>query len=182
MSLANLVTLARLFAVPIVVWLILSENFAATFWVFIAASVSDAIDGWIAKRFNQRSELGALLDPIADKTLIVTLFVTLGIAGRLPNWLVIMVVFRDFLIIGGFLLAVALAQTISWRPLLVSKLNTTLQLILIAVALAQSAFGFNGDGAVAALTYLVAATTILSGGGYLVRWGRVLAAGGEAKP
>jgi cardiolipin synthase len=112
----------------------------------------------------------------------VTLFVTLGIAGHLPNWLVIMVVFRDFLIIGGFLLAVALAQTISWRPLLVSKLNTTLQLILIAVALAQSAFGFNGDGAVAALTYLVAATTILSGGGYLVRWGRVLATGSEAKP
>jgi cardiolipin synthase (CMP-forming) len=175
MSLANLVTLARLLAVPFVVWLILSGNFAATFWVFIAASLSDAIDGYVAKRFDQRSELGALLDPIADKTLIVTLFVTLGIAGHLPNWLVIMVVFRDFLIIGGFLLAVALAQPINWRPLLISKVNTALQLILIAVALAQFAFGFNGDGAVVALTYLVAATTVLSGGGYLVRWGRVLA-------
>ncbi|HKT20685.1 MAG TPA: CDP-alcohol phosphatidyltransferase family protein [Stellaceae bacterium] len=181
MNLANLVTLARLFAVPVVVWLILSDNFAATFWVFVAASISDAIDGYIAKRFDQRTDFGALADPIADKTLIVTLFVTLGIAGRLPNWLVIMVVFRDFLIIGGFLLAVALAQPVNWRPLFISKLNTTLQLILIAVALAESAFGFNSDGVILALIYLVAATTIVSGGGYLVRWGRVLA-GREANP
>jgi cardiolipin synthase (CMP-forming) len=175
MSLANLVTLARLLAVPFVVWLILSGDFAATFWVFIAASVSDAIDGYVAKHFNQRSQLGALLDPIADKTLIVSVFVTLGIAGRLPNWLVIMVVFRDLLIVGGFLLAAALGQTISWRPLLISKLNTALQLVLIAVALAQFAFRFDGDGVVTMLTYLVAATTIASGGGYLVRWGRNLA-------
>jgi cardiolipin synthase (CMP-forming) len=175
MNLANLVTLARLLAVPFVVWLTLSGDFAATFWVFIAASLSDAVDGYVAKHFDQRTRLGALLDPIADKTLIVSVFVTLGIAGHLPNWLVIMVVFRDLLIVGGFLLATALAQPVSWRPLLVSKLNTALQLVLIAVALAQFAFHFNGHGAVMVLTYLVAATTIASGGGYLVRWGRNLA-------
>lgn len=172
MSAANLVTLARLLAVPVIVWLILAGEFVLTFWVFIAAGLSDAVDGYIAKRFDQRSELGALLDPIADKTLIVSLFITLGITGHLPNWLVIMVVFRDLLIIGGFLLAAALTQPINWRPLFVSKLNTGFQLVLIAVLLAQLAYGFAGDGAVAMLTYLVAATTILSGGGYLVRWGR----------
>jgi cardiolipin synthase len=174
MNLANLVTLARLLAVPLVVWLILAGEYGATFWMFVAASVSDAIDGYVAKRFDQRSELGALLDPIADKTLIVSTFVTLGIAGHLPNWLVIMVVFRDLLIIGGFLLAAALTQPINWRPLFVSKLNTALQLILLAALLAQLAFGFDAHGAVAALTYLVGVTTILSGGGYIVRWWRGL--------
>ena len=172
MNLANLVTLARLLAVPVLVWLILSGEFVATFWLFLAAGLSDAIDGYVAKRFDQRSELGALLDPIADKTLIVSLFVTLGIAGHLPNWLVIMVVFRDLLIVGGFLLAAALTLPVNWRPLYVSKLNTALQLFLIAALLAQLAFGFYGDEVVIILTYLVAATTIVSGGGYIVRWGR----------
>jgi cardiolipin synthase (CMP-forming) len=174
MNLANLVTLARLLAVPLIVWLILADAHTATFWLFTVAGLSDAVDGYVAKRFNQRSELGALLDPIADKTLIVSVFITLGIAGHLPNWLVIMVVFRDLLIVGGFMLAAALSQPMSWRPLFVSKLNTTLQLGLIAVVLAQLAYGFDTYGAVAALTYLVAATTILSGGGYLVRWGKGL--------
>ncbi len=181
MSLANLVTLGRLLAVPLVVWLILIGDMPATFWVFTIAGVSDAVDGYVAKRFDQRSELGALLDPIADKTLIVSLFVTLGLAGHLPNWLVIMVVFRDLLIIGGFLLALALSQPISWRPLLISKVNTALQLVLLAVLLGRLAFGFADRGAVVLLTYCVAVTTVLSGAGYLVRWGRGLA-GVEAEP
>jgi cardiolipin synthase len=171
MNLANLITLGRLLAVPVVVWLILSNDFVATFWLFAAASLSDAIDGYVAKHFDQRSDLGALLDPIADKALIVSLFVTLGIAGDLPNWLVILVVFRDLLIIGGFLLAAALAQPIAWRPLMVSKVNTTLQLVLIVITLAQLAFGFD-DGVVEALIYLVGATTVLSGAAYIVRWAR----------
>jgi cardiolipin synthase (CMP-forming) len=172
MNLANLITLGRLLAVPLVVWLILSDDYMATFWLFAAASLSDAIDGYVAKHFDQRSDLGALLDPIADKTLIVSLFVTLGIAGDLPNWLVILVVFRDLLIIGGFLLATALTQPIAWRPLMVSKVNTTLQLVLIVVALAQLAFGFDDNHVISALVYLVGVTTVLSGAAYMVRWGR----------
>ncbi|HVA12331.1 MAG TPA: CDP-alcohol phosphatidyltransferase family protein [Stellaceae bacterium] len=174
MNLANLITLGRLLAVPLVVWLILTGDFAATFWVFVAAGVSDAIDGYVAKHFDQRSDLGALLDPIADKTLIVSLFVTLGIAGDLPDWLVILVVFRDLLIVGGFLLAAALTQPIAWRPLMVSKVNTTLQLVLVAVLLARLAFGFGDGGAIVALVYLVGATTVVSGAVYMVRWSRGL--------
>jgi len=181
MSLANLITFARLLSAPVVVWLILAGNFDATFWVFLAAGLSDAVDGFVAKHLDQRSRLGALLDPVADKTLIVSLFVTLGIAGSLPNWLVILVVFRDLLIVGGFLLAAALGQAIAWRPLIVSKLNTALQLVLIVALLAQLAFGYADHGALATLTYIVGATTILSGGGYLVRWARVLG-GTEAEP
>jgi cardiolipin synthase len=176
MNLANLITLGRLLAVPLVVWLILSGDYGATFWLFAVASVSDAVDGYIAKHFDQRSDLGALLDPIADKALIVTLFVTLGIAGDLPSWLVILVVFRDLLIIGGFLLAAALTQPIAWRPLMISKINTTLQLVLVAVLLARLAFGFTDGGAITGLVYLVGITTVASGGAYIVRWGRGIAA------
>lgn len=172
MNLANLITLGRLLAVPLIVWLVLGGEYVATFWVFAAASVSDAVDGYVAKHFDQRSDLGALLDPIADKALIVSLFVTLGLAGDLPNWLVILVVFRDLLIIGGFLLAAALTQPIAWRPLMVSKVNTTLQLVLVVVLLAQLAFGLVGERVITGLIYLVGATTVASGAAYIVRWGR----------
>ncbi len=140
--------------------------------VFAAAGISDAIDGYVAKHFDQRSDLGALLDPIADKALIVSLFVTLGLAGDLPSWLVILVVFRDLLIIGGFLLAAALTQPIAWRPLMISKINTALLLVLVTILLAKLAFRFDDHGVVMALTYLGGITTIASGAAYLVRWGR----------
>jgi cardiolipin synthase (CMP-forming) len=170
MNLANFISLARLLSVPLLVWLILVGDFYSTFLIFIVAGASDAIDGYVAKHFDQRTELGALLDPIADKTLIVGLFVTLGIAGDLPNWLVILVVFRDMMIVGGFLLGAAMAQPITWRPLLVSKLNTTLQIVLIAGLLAQLAFPFDDHDVITLLTYCVALTTGLSGAGYIMRW------------
>jgi cardiolipin synthase len=172
MSIANLVTLARLLSVPVAIWLVLDHAMTAAFWLFVAAGVSDAVDGYIAKRFDQRSQLGALLDPVADKMLLVSMFVTLGFDELLPNWLVILVVFRDVLIVGGFLLASAASHEIATRPLGVSKLNTALQIALIAVVLGRIGLGVPDFGAGVALTYIVALTTILSGGGYLVRWVR----------
>jgi cardiolipin synthase len=181
MNLANLITLGRLLVVPLVVWLILNGDYRLTFWLFAVASVSDAIDGYVAKHFDQRSDLGALLDPIADKALIVSLFVTLGLAGDLPTWLVILVVFRDLLIIGGFLLATTLTQPIAWRPLMVSKINTALLLVLVTGVLAKLAFGFDDLGIITGLIYLAGVTTIVSGAAYLVRWGRGVA-GPEHEP
>ncbi|HEX4191964.1 MAG TPA: CDP-alcohol phosphatidyltransferase family protein [Stellaceae bacterium] len=182
MNLANLITLGRLLAVPLVVWLILSGDYVWTFWLFAAASVSDAIDGYVAKHFNQRTDLGALLDPIADKALIVSLFVTLGLAGDLPTWLVILVVFRDLLIIGGFLLAATLTQPIAWRPLMVSKVNTTLLLVLVTGMLAKLAFGFDDRGILTDLIYLAGVTTVASGAAYLVRWSRGVASPENESP
>ena len=175
MSVANLITLARLLAAPLAIWLILDDQIAAAFWVFVAAGVSDAVDGFIAKRLDQRSPLGALLDPIADKTLLVSLFVALGLAGRLPNWLVILVVFRDLLIVGGFLLATAVSHPLRTRPLAVSKLNTALQIILVAIVLAQLGLGLPLGRLTEILIYAVGVTTVLSGTGYLVRWTRGVA-------
>ena len=100
------------------------------------------------------------------------MFVTLGIAGKLPDWLVILVVFRDVLIIGGFLLASAMTTPIPTTPLFISKLNTALQITLVATVLARLGLGFGDFGATQVLIYASALTTVLSGGGYLVRWMR----------
>jgi cardiolipin synthase len=174
-NLPNLITLGRLLCVPLAIWLVLADDLGAAFWLFVAAGLSDAIDGFIAKRFDQRSRLGALLDPIADKALLVSMYVTLGVAGHLPNWLVILVVFRDVLIIGGFLLIAALAQAMRWEPLFVSKLNTALQIALVAVVLGRLGLGVPDFGLGTVLIYAVAATTVISGVAYLVRWAGALA-------
>jgi cardiolipin synthase len=175
LNLPNLITMARLLSVPLAIWLMLSNEMLAAFWLFILAGVSDGIDGFIAKRFDMRTRLGALLDPIADKALLVSVYVTLGIAGHLPNWLVILTVFRDVLIVGGFLLLHALHQEVRWQPLVISKINTAAQIALAALALARLGLGFDDHGLLTALVYAVAATTIVSGAAYLVRWGRALA-------
>ena len=172
MSIPNFITLGRLLSVPLAIWLVLDGAMGFAFWIFVAAGVSDAVDGYIAKHFDQRSRLGALLDPLADKALLISMYVTLGVAEHLPSWLVILVVFRDALIIGGFLLATAVAQTMPIQPLAVSKLNTALQIALVAVVLGRLGLGVGDWGATRVLIYAVALTTVLSGGGYIVRWAR----------
>jgi cardiolipin synthase (CMP-forming) len=171
-SVANAVTLARLMSVPLAIWLILGDHLAAAFWLFVAAGVSDAVDGYIAKNFNQRSRLGALLDPLADKVLLMSMFVTLGLSERLPSWLVILVVFRDVLIIGGFLLASAVGLGVMTKPLFVSKLNTALQIALVAVVLGRLGLGVEVYRTDTVLVWCVTLTTVASGAGYLVRWAR----------
>ena len=117
MNLPNSITLARLFCVPVVVWLILVDRMGAAFWVSFAAAISDAIDGIIAKRFRMETLLGGFLDPIADKALLVCVYIALGYEGYLPEWVVILAVFRDALIIGGALLFHTLTQSLSMKPL-----------------------------------------------------------------
>jgi cardiolipin synthase (CMP-forming) len=171
----NLITLTRLMSVPLMIWLIVSERFGVAFWVFVGAGISDALDGFIAKRFDCRTRLGALLDPAADKALLTSVYVALGIAGLLPNWLVIFVVFRDVTIIGGFLLFQTIAVPRNFDPLYISKLNTLVQLALVGYVLGRLGAGF-GDGVLTdVLVTMTAVTTFLSGLSYLVRWARILA-------
>lgn len=173
LNLPNLITLARLLSVPLAIWLIISSDYGAAFWVFVAAGVSDALDGYIAKRFDRRTRLGALLDPIADKSLLMSVYVTLGYAGQLPDWLVIVVVFRDVMIVGGFVLIQASTPARQFDPLYISKINTTLQIVLVAFVLARLGLGA-GDGPLTViLVSAVAVTTVLSGMSYFVRWARI---------
>lgn len=170
-GLPNLITLARLLAVPLVVWLMLAERMTPAFWIFVLAGLSDAADGFIAKRFNCVTEFGRYLDPIADKALLVSVYVTLGHAGYLPTWLVILVVFRDALIVGGILFLRQLEGPVRLQPLFISKLNTTMQIILAAAVLAVLGIGAPDFGMIDVLMLVVAATTTASGIAYLMRWG-----------
>ena len=173
--LPNLISVARLLMVPLVVYLVLNDRTIAAFWVFVAAGVSDAVDGFIAKRFDAGSLLGRYLDPLADKALLVTLFVLGGYMDFLPGWLVILVVFRDVMIVGGAILFHTLIESLEVSPLAVSKLNTALQIVLVAAALAFRGYDLGFASLQSALEYAVAATTLASGGAYLVKWSRLAA-------
>jgi len=134
-----------------------------------------ALDGFIAKRFDRRTRLGALLDPVADKALLVSVYVTLGLAHQLWTSLVIVVVFRDVMIVGGFLLIQAIAAPKHYDPLYISKINTGLQIALVAFVLARLGLGTASSMVDILLSLAVAATTVLSGLSYFVRWARILA-------
>jgi len=180
-SLPNLITLARLLSVPLIVWLVLTDTFTGALIVFGLAGLSDAVDGFVAKRWNQRSALGAMLDPVADKAMLVSVFIILGLRHHLPDWIVILVVFRDAMIIGGFLFWSALGQRVRSDPLVISKINTAAQICLILVTLGRLALQTPDYSLGLALTYIVGATTLFSGAAYLVRWARSLA-GAEINP
>ena len=172
MNLPNIISLARLFATPVTVWLMLTGEMAFAFWLFLGASVSDAVDGFIAKRFDRETMLGGYLDPLADKALLVSVYITLGVLDHLALWLVILVVFRDILIIGGALLLWLLARSFTIQPLMISKVNTVAQIVLAAVVLGDLGLDMITDGLVQMLIYGVAATTLASGATYLVEWTR----------
>ena len=166
----NLITLFRIFMVPLIIWLIISGEFLLAFLVFVLAGVSDAVDGFIAKRFELTTELGAYLDPIADKLLLVSIYVSLGMRNILPAWLVILVVSRDILIIGAFLLSWMLDKPVRVTPLMVSKANTTVQIILAATVLGTLGFGVELSDLIWVLIAAVALFTVLSAAAYLRLW------------
>lgn len=173
MNLPNTISISRLLCVPLVVWLILVDRMGAAFWVSLVAALSDAVDGIIAKRFHMVTVLGGFLDPIADKALLVCIYVALGHEGYLPVWLVILVVFRDALIIGGAILFHTLTQSLTMKPLMVSKLNTVAQLTLAVVVLAAAAFNIDDSSVRPLLIIAVGATTAASGAAYVFGWTRL---------
>jgi cardiolipin synthase (CMP-forming) len=172
LSIPNLITLARILSVPLMVWAIASGAMLIAFMLFLAAGVSDAVDGFLAKRFGMTSELGAYLDPLADKAMIVSIYVALGISGELPRWLVIIVVSRDIMIVGAVMLSWLVGRPIPMRPLPVSKLNTAAQIMLAGLVLASLGFQFDAGVVLVAAITAVAALTLLSVGAYVREWVR----------
>ena len=172
MSVPNIISLARLFAVPVTIYLMLHAAYDWAFWVFVAAGASDAADGYIAKRMGQTSRLGSYLDPLADKALLVAVYLTLGFQGMIGDFVVILVVFRDIMIVGGVLLLFLFRHQIQMKPIFVSKANTAAQILLATLVLADAAFDFDAGSLIGPMSYLVVATTLLSGLWYLLTWGR----------
>src|SRR5687767_5733376 len=179
MNLPNAITIARILAVPVLIWLIVSGEYLPAFWLFVLAGISDGVDGFIAKRFDQRTELGAYLDPIADKLMLVSIYVCLGLLRVLPPWLVILVVTRDIMIVGGVMLATLLEQPVKVKPLLLSKLNTGAQIILAGVVLAVLGFELPARQVVLVGSIVVAALTVASGAQYVLAWIKLMASSPE---
>lgn len=169
--------------VPVVVWLIISGEVAVAFWLFVLAGATDAVDGFVAKRFDQATLLGAYLDPVADKLLLVGVFVTLGIVEALPSWLVVLIVSRDVMIVIAFGVAYLVGRPIRVRPLIVSKVNTASQIILAGGVLADLA-GVVGiaDNVRLAAIIVVAFLTGLSWAVYFAVWTRHLAGTPATEP
>jgi cardiolipin synthase (CMP-forming) len=172
LSIPNLITLARILAVPVILWAITSGEMRIAFALFLAAGLSDLIDGFLAKRFGMATELGAYLDPLADKAMIISIYVALGIVEAIPRWLVILVVSRDIMIVSAVILSWVVDRPVKLKPLTVSKLNTVAQIVYATVVLAALTFGWEIVLVKDMLMGLVAALTLLSVAFYVAEWVR----------
>ena len=168
--LPNLISILRLLLVPVIIGLIANGEWQFALYGFIVAGLSDALDGYIARAYDLRTELGAHLDPLADKALLVSMFITLGILGLFPIWWVIVVVTRDVMIVGGILLAWLMGSPMAMRPVFLSKLNTVGQIVLAGSALGVKAFGLDIPSVLSYGGGVVMLLTIASMAVYLVQW------------
>lgn len=169
-NLPNIITIGRLFLVPFVVAMILREQWPLAFFAFLLAGFSDAVDGFIARRFDMRSELGAYLDPLADKALLVSIYITLAVVLVLPSWMAIVVVSRDLMIVGAVVLSWVLSNPVAINPSYLSKLNTAAQIGLAGLALGAHAFAIEDHVYLDELMLVVAALTAASAAHYLGQW------------
>lgn len=168
------------------IWLIVTGNLFSAFFLFLVAGLSDALDGFLARRFHWETELGAYLDPIADKTMLTSVYAALAFHGHIPIWLGILVVSRDFLIVGAVILAWLLERGLKIRPMLIGKVNTGLQIGLAAAVLAEKGLVLHWWAYIVPLIWVTAFLTALSAVLYLVAWLRHMALydlkGGINKP
>jgi cardiolipin synthase len=167
----NLITALRILLVAPFLWLLLEERYGLALALFVVAGVSDALDGFLAKYYGWTSELGGLLDPIADKLLLLGAILALGWLNELPAWLVALVIGRDLVIVSGALAYHLLVERLRAAPLLSSKLNTLTQLVLVCAIIIHYGLMPLPEAGLNALIYLAALTTIWSGAAYVWRWG-----------
>ncbi|MFO1351331.1 MAG: CDP-alcohol phosphatidyltransferase family protein [Gammaproteobacteria bacterium] len=168
--LPNLITALRVLLVAPILWCVLREYYAAAALLFLVAGLSDALDGWLAKRFDWGSWLGGVLDPLADKLLLVGMFLVLGWQGDLPVWLVALVIARDLIIVIGAIAYYFIVAPFTAAPLLISKLNTLVQLLLILAVVASKSLIVLPTGVISALIALTTVTVAISGGAYVWGW------------
>jgi cardiolipin synthase len=171
-DLPNIISALRLVAVIPVVWLLLEHRFGWALLLFAVAGVSDGVDGYLAKHYGWQSRLGGILDPLADKTLLVSCFLVLGSLGKLPIWLVMAVIFRDLVIVSGALLYHYRVADVDAAPTLASKLNTVIQLVLVILVIMDAGPIPLPDTLIEALIWACLATVVVSGVQYVWVWGR----------
>lgn len=168
----NLITLIRILLVVPIAWALIEHQLNTAIALFVLAAVSDAADGFLAKRFSWQSELGSILDPVADKLLMVTAFVTLALLSWVPMWLMVAAVLRDVIIVGGAAAYRLFIGPLQAHPTVVSKLNTLCQALFILTVVMRVAIGMPPAWATVALGGIVLATIVVSGIDYVVTYAR----------
>jgi cardiolipin synthase len=181
LNIPNVLTLLRILAVPLFLSLLVEGENDWALVVFIAAGVTDGIDGMVARMWRQRTELGAHMDPLADKLLVVSSFIALGVMGLVPRPLMIVVITRDVVILGGFLLTAALVgKSMEMSPSIWGKLTTFTQLLSVTLALVDLAQWVDVPTTVLNIVYIATGVaSIVSGSGYVLRGMKWFAASGE---
>lgn len=170
MNIPNLITLLRIILVPVVVILLIQGFFFKALLVFIVAGLSDALDGFLARVLNQQTELGAYLDPIADKALLASAFITLSVLHVIPGWVTVIVISRDFIILLGISVLSIMSFSVQIRPLFISKVTTALQLATVLLALSARCLPYGIHPMwLRALYWVTALFTIVSGFHYMSR-------------
>lgn len=170
-NLPNFLSVLRILLVPPVVFYMLQHNYMPALVLFVIAGVTDSLDGWLAKRFNWQSHLGEILDPLADKLLLVSSYIVFAWLSLLPVWLVITVILRDIIIVVGGISYRIFFGSIEIVPTYISKLNTLMQIVLIAVMLVSLAWLSIDEKLIDILIWTVFFTTTTSGIVYIYSWG-----------
>lgn len=167
----NLITILRILLVPPIVYLLYLGDYDIALLLFLGAGLSDALDGFLAKHYGWMSRLGGLLDPIADKALLMSSYVVLAWVGLIPRWLVVVVVLRDVIIFAGALTYHLWIETLNAEPSVISKLNTVGQILLVVAVIFSQGVTTLPPAWLDTLVYVVLATTVLSGIDYVWTWG-----------
>jgi len=168
----NLITIARALLVVPTAWALVEHQYALALMLFLVAGISDGLDGLLAKQFDWHSRLGGILDPLADKALLIACYAALSWTGLLPVWLFVLVVLRDVVIVAGAVTYHFRIARLDAEPTLVSKLNTLMQIVLVLAVIVQQASGWGQREWLDPLIYLVTATTLWSGIDYVITWSR----------
>ena len=174
MNFANIITVVRLLFTPVIIWLIFSSYYYLGLIFFVLSGLSDALDGFIAKQFNQRTILGSYLDPVADKTLIVSSILALGYMGAIPSWLIILIVSRDLAILGAVIISWLVERSLKIEPIISSKINTFLQIFYIGLILlslsSKEEIIYLDIFILPTFSILIALSTLTSWFSYLILW------------
>ena len=176
MTVANFITTIRIILAPVFVIYLIDDRFLSALVVFVICGVSDGADGLVARLYNQKSRIGTILDPLADKMILVAAFVVSGVRGLLPSWLPVLVISRDVLILLGVLVLYLTGLKFTLRPSLLSKATTCLQFITVIAVLAREFLTLPG-GFFAGLFILTGALTVSSGLHYMTLWFRFMGEG-----
>lgn len=170
--LPNAISLLRIVLVVPILLLIIKDQFAAALALFFLAGFSDGVDGYLAKRYNWYTRLGALLDPVADKLLVAGTFITLAHVALIPVWLAAVVILRDAIIVSGAIAYNYAVKPVQGEPTRISKLNTALQLLFLLLVLSRAAFEWPDEITLTVLGAAVLITVVISGVDYVLSWSK----------